>query len=379
MTVVILAAALGVCLIGLLFLMVSLLRAQKEASQASHAALREEFAALASQALQERAGDLSRQNAEHVRPLFDQLKEKFAELKTATEAAAKANVVLDTNLRAKLDEVGAKAQSLGRQADEFVTALKGGNKIQGNWGEGILAKVLEDAGLVRDVNFVEQTGARDVLPDVTVFDGAHRKILIDAKVNITHFIAASNALKEGQTAVAEQERLEHAKSVRLQVKGLAEKRYPVKMKERDPDPAADYSEVVVMMLPSEATYAAAVTADPALLAYANGLRVVLASPQMLFGYLVLFKAGLDRLQMDRHHQDIARYAQTLIERMDAAFTALEEVGTAIGKAEAAYHKALGKLGGESNPQNVLVPAREIVRLAGYTGRLKSDTLNQSVV
>ncbi len=380
MMVVVLAAALGVCLIGLVFLMVSLLRAQKEASQASHAALREEFAALASQALQARAGDLSRQNAEHVRPLFDQLKEKFAELKTATEAAAKSNVVLDTNLRAKLDEVGAKAQSLGRQADEFVTALKGGNKIQGNWGEGILAKVLEDAGLVRDVNFVEQAGARDAgLPDVTVFDGAHRKILIDAKVNITHFIAASNAMKEGQPAVAEQERLEHAKSVRLQIKGLAEKRYPAKMKARDADPAADYSEVVVMMLPSEATYAAAVTADPTLLAYANGLRVVLASPQMLFGYLVLFKAGLDRLQMDRHHQDIARCAQTLIERMDAAFTALEDVGVAIGKAEAAYHKALGKLGGESNPQNVLVPAREIVRLAGYAGRLKSDKLNQSVV
>lgn len=374
-SLIVLSAALVACLVGMVFLGLRLAQSQKEASRANLTALREEFAALASQALDQKTRDLSLHNAENVRPLFDQLKEKFSELKIAAENATKANVVLGVNLRTKLDEVGAKAQDLGRQADEFVTALKGGNKIQGNWGEGILAKVLEDAGLVRNVNFVEQMGARDAgLPDVTVFDGAHRKILIDAKVNIVHFISASNAAKEGRMDIADQERLEHAKSVRLQIRGLAERRYPVRMKDRDPDPAADYSEIVVMMMPSEATYAAAVIADPSLVAYANGLRVVLASPQMLFGYLVLFKAGFDRLQIDRHHQDLARCAQMLIERMDAAFAALEEVGDALGKAEVAYHRALGKLGGETNPQNLLVPTREIVRLAGYTGRLKSETL-----
>lgn len=374
MTVVVLAVALGVSLVGLAVLVVCLLRAQRDASQASRAALREEFAALAAQALQERAGDLSRQNAEQVRPLFDQLKEKFFELKCATEAATKSNVVLGVNLRAKLDEVGVKAQNLGRQADEFVTALRGGNKIQGNWGEGILAKVLEDAGLVKGINYVEQSGSRTVLPDVTVFDGAHRKILIDAKVNITHFIAASNAQAQGIADVAERERMAHAHSVRLQVKGLAERRYPEKMKANDSDPMSDYSEVVVMMMPSEATYAAAVTADPTLLVYANSLRIVIASPQMLFGYLVLFKAGLDRLQMDQHNQDIARCAAMLIDRMDSAFVALDEVGAALIKADEAYHKALGKLGGETNSKNVLVPAREIVKLSGFSGQLKSSML-----
>ena len=296
-------------------------------------------------------------------------------LRTAAERTQLENARLGATLRARLDDVGEKASSLGRQAEEFVAALRGGSKIQGNWGEGILTQVLEEAGLREGENFEVQTGSREAgLPDVTVFDGTSRCILIDSKVNIGEFIAASNAAKAGDAAEAERRMKAHAKSVRAQVASLAARDYPAKM--RAADPAREYAPVVIMFLPSEATYAAAVSADPSLVAYANAQRVVLATPQMLFGYLVLFKMGLDRLQADRNNAEIVQRANQLLDRMDAAFAALDEVGKALEKAGAKYHDALRKLGMEPGGQNIVTPAKELQRLVNATTRRRASSLLQ---
>ncbi len=352
-------------------------RAEVRATDRSIEGLRAEFASLAAMTLEGKAKSLAEQNAAQVRPLFEQLAAKFGELRQASEQAREANVRLGENLKVKLDEVGLKAQSLGRQADEFVAALRGGNKVQGNWGEGILAKVLEDAGLRRGENFVEQTGAREGLPDVTVFDGAHRKILIDAKVNIVDFIAATNAARAGDAEGAARLMKEHAKRVRAQVDALAARNYPELMKREDKDSESVYSNVVVMFMPSEATYFAAVDADPSLVAHANAKRIVLATPQMLFGYILLFKMAIDRVEVARNQEEIAKRAKQIVERMDAAFVALEKVGKCLEDAQSKYHLALAKLGVEPGAQNVAVPARELAKLANIPDAPSSATLAQA--
>ena len=352
-------------------------RAEARATDRSIEGLRAEFASLAAMTLEGKAKSLAEQNAAQVRPLFEQLAAKFGELRQASEQAREANVRLGENLKVKLDEVGLKAQSLGRQADEFVAALRGGNKVQGNWGEGILAKVLEDAGLRRGENFVEQTGAHEGLPDVTVFDGAHRKILIDAKVNIVDFIAATNAARAGDAEGAARLMKEHAKRVRAQVDALAARNYPELMKREDKDSESVYSNVVVMFMPSEATYFAAVDADPSLVAHANAKRIVLATPQMLFGYILLFKMAIDRVEVARNQEEIAKRAKQIVERMDAAFVALEKVGKCLEDAQSKYHLALAKLGVEPGAQNVAVPARELAKLANIPDAPSSATLAQA--
>ena len=352
-------------------------KAEARATDRSIEGLRAEFASLAAMTLEGKAKSLAEQNAAQVRPLFEQLAAKFGELRQASEQAREANVRLGENLKVKLDEVGLKAQSLGRQADEFVAALRGGNKVQGNWGEGILAKVLEDAGLRRGENFVEQTGAREGLPDVTIFDGAHRKILIDAKVNIVDFIAATNAARAGDAEGAARLMKEHAKRVRAQVDALAARNYPELMKREDKDSESVYSNVVVMFMPSEATYFAAVDADPSLVAHANAKKIVLATPQMLFGYILLFKMAIDRVEVARNQEEIAKRAKQIVERMDAAFVALEKVGKCLEDAQSKYHLALAKLGVEPGAQNVAVPARELAKLANIPDAPSSATLAQA--
>jgi DNA recombination protein RmuC len=312
--------------------------------------------------LAERERALAGRNAEQVKPLFDSMKSDIERFRIAAENAQKENHALGAALRVQIAEVGEKASGLGRQADEFITALKGGNKIQGNWGEGILAKILEDAGLVKDVNFTAQTGSRDQgVPDVRVFDGDGREIVIDAKVNIDDFLAAENASRAGDAAEAERLFKAHAKSVRNQIAGLSAKKY---------------SEIVIMFMPSEATYAAALKADPALAAYANSVGIVLSSPQMLYGYLALFKLGLDRLKIDRNNAEIARRAEQIISRMDAAFAALEKVGKSLDDAGVKYHEALAKFGIEPGAQNVLTSAKELIRLTNSAQKRNSRMLQE---
>ena len=323
--------------------------------------LRSDFAALAAEKLEEKASDLSEKNARDVKPLFDALRQNIDDLRKVAESARDVNIKLGGELAVKIDEVGKKAQNLGKQAEDFMTALKGGSKNQGNWGEGIVRNALEGAGLKAGVDFVEQVGAREAgMPDFTVFDGVHRKVLIDAKVNIDAFLHAVQASNEGRKDEAEAQMKEHAKSVRAQIVGLASKNYPQRLKEKDAD--AEYSPIVIMAMPSEATYAAAITADPAIGSFANERNVVLASPQMLFGYLVLFKLGIDRLKVDRNNQEIAKRAEQLLARMGAAFAALEGVGKALDDAQRRYHESMRKLGGEEGGQNILVPARELAKL-----------------
>lgn len=344
------------------------------------ARLRSEFSALAADKLEEKTGMLSERNAKDVKPLFDALRQNIDEFRKAAESTRESNVKLGGELSARIEEVGRKAQSLGRQADDFVTALRGGNKSQGNWGEGIVRNVLEGAGLRPDTDFIEQHGAIDAgMPDFTVLDGTHRKILIDAKVNIDAFLEADRAIKDGRAEDAEKLLGEHARRVRMQVANLSSKNYPVKLKEHDADLEAEYSPVVIMAMPSEATYSAAISTDPQLVSYANEHAVVLASPQMLFGYLVLFKIGMDRLKVDRNNLNISNRARQILERMDAAFAALEKIGKSLDNAQAQYHEAMRKLGGENGAQSILVPARELAKLASKTKKPVSLAMQQGDV
>ena len=299
--------------------------------------------------------------------LFAQLKDSLGEFRRAAEASQKENSGLGRELRVQLEEVGRKAASLGQQADEFVTALKGGSKIQGNWGEGILAKTLEDSGLVRDVNYVEQEGTREDRPDVTVFDGRGHKVFIDAKVNITDFTEAVNAANDGRAEDAETMMKRHAASVREQVKRLAAKNYPGRLQGEEP---------VIMFMPSEATYSAAVRADPGLVAFANAQKVAIATPQMLLSFLMLFRLGIVHQQVEKNNLEIGKRAQQILDRMDAAFVALDKVGKALDDATAKYHEALGKLGFEPGMQNIVTPAKELVRLTESQGKRNSKLLQQ---
>jgi DNA recombination protein RmuC len=300
-------------------------------------------------------------NVETVKPHFDALKEKLAEFKTAAERSQKENFSISQTLASKIDSLEKNALSLGKQADEFVTALKSGNKFQGVWGEGIVRNTFTAAGLREGIDYIEQTGSRDTgIPDFIVNCGENKKILLDSKVNIECFIQASEAQNEGRPDEAQTLYKEHAKKVKIQIDNLAAKNYPENLQKKDENNL--YSPFIIMAMPSEATYSAAIQSDSSLCRHANEKRVILASPQMLFGYLTLVKLALDRVSLDKNINEIFKRAKQIVDRMDCACVELEAVGATIDKAKSQYEDAVKKFNGSGGCHSVVVSARELVRL-----------------
>lgn len=315
---------------------------------------------------------LTTANMLQIGPMIRQLQENVGKW---DESAAKSNAsvtALKETMLQKMAEVNASCVGLGEHSEQFMALLKGGNRTQGNWGEAILSKTLTDAGLIKGVNYIEQTGDGNAgKPDVIVFCGENRKIVIDAKVNVTDFIAADNARKEGDFKRADELLKAHAKAVAEQAKILAAKRYPEKLGESEPE--SDFCETVIMAMPSEATYAAAVTADPEIVSRANRQGVLIASPQMLFGYLVVLRFGLERAEVARNDKEIMKEARMLIDRLDSALDELAKAGEAIDDAQGEFRAAIGHFRGNSG-KCVLTSAKHIADMA----KVRSERLDRAL-
>ncbi len=172
-------------------------RGQEEMNQslareldAQRNALRSEFAKMAADLLGDKQGALSKANEESLRTLFGGLRERLDKYEREVEASARSNREMGVEMRTHVDSL----QRFAAEARSFTSALIGGNKIQGNKGEEILANLLEKSGLQKGVHYDAQLGARDEgRPDVSIYDVRnHHVILIDSKMNIKDYISACN-------------------------------------------------------------------------------------------------------------------------------------------------------------------------------------------
>ena len=336
-----------------------LMNEQRETTRQAIETLKSQFAKIAADELETRASGLSKKNAEDVQPLFKGVTDKIDELRGLTERIKNEEKERSGRLDEQLRNVIESSKCLGQQADDFVTALKVSNKAQGNWGECVLENVLDLAGLKKDCDYEVQSGNRNSRPDAIVHCGGDRRIIIDSKVNINDYLVACEATDQNER---EEHLKAHVAQIRNQIKGLASKAYPEEMLKKDP--SADYAEVVILMMPSEATYAAAIAQDSTLVRYACENRIVLASPQMLFGYLVLFKVGMDRIKTIKNHDEIRKQAGFIVERVGSVLEEMKKADKSLGDAQEAYQSAMGKLGDGTNNQSVLGAANAVSKLIG---------------
>ena len=351
-------AAVAVLFVGLYF------KAKFSASAQNLDALKNELARFVAEQFEAKSDALSNRNNTQIAAVYQQISREMGTCKEIVTGVAKDNAALGAGLKEMMASVAERSLSFNAKAEEMVSALKRGNKTQGNWGEAILSRMLDDAGLVKNIDYFEQAGSRDTgMPDVTIRCGGNKKIIVDAKVNITDFLAGVNFEKDGDYNAAAASFKKHAERVHKQIKDLAEREYPDKLRETDPN--SIYSDVVIIFMPSEATFAAAVTADPGLVEFARSKKVLLSSPMMLFGYMSIIRMGLDSIVMNENQQKITKNAKMIVDRMASALDDLKNVGTALDEAQAEYRKALGHMGDGSNTKSVLTAARNIAGLAKY--------------
>ena len=261
--------------------------------------------------------------------------------------------------------------TIGREAKELTQALKGNSKVQGDWGEMLLKQLLEKSGLEEGTNYVLQATENEdgtkikseeggqLRPDAIFYLPEGKSLIIDSKVSLTAYTDYINASAEEQSAKLAL----HLRSVKSHIDELARKEYPKYVKN-----SADF---VMMFVPNEGAYLAALNADKDLWANAYDRHVVIISPTHLISVLKLMYQLWIRDKQTKNALKIADETGKLYDKFVGFVSDLEEVGKHLDKAGAVYEEAHKKL--SSGKGNLLSRVEGIKELGVNTAkRLKIE-------
>ena len=291
------------------------------------------FRNLAGEVMEQNAGKLKDTNRESLDKLLTPLREQIENLGKAVvatnETAAGNKASLEAAIKAMMD----KTESLGRDAENLTLALRGNTKKQGDWGELILERLLEESGLRKGEEYYVQENhktedGRDVRPDVVVRFPQNRCVIIDSKVSLTAYVqyVAAESDDERKRYLAA-----HVASVRRHIDELAAKKYASVVKE-----SISY---VLMFMPNEAAYMAAVQADQALTIDAHRKKIVLISPSNLLMALQLAYNLWQKERQTQNVENIIYRATKLYEKMAGMQENMERVSRALKQADQAFSNA----------------------------------------
>lgn len=306
--------------------------------------LNKDFQVLANQILEEKTSRFTDVNKLNMEAILKPLNEKLSEFKSKVEETYDKESKQRFSLEERIKELVALNSQISEDANNLTKALKGSNKIQGNWGEMILESILEKSGLKKGTEYFTQEfitndkGERIqnhhnkyMQPDIIVVYPGGRKIIIDSKVSLTAYVKYVEAEEEKDKQVAEKE---HIVSVRQHIDELSNKSY------QDYVESLDF---VMMFIPNEPAYILAMQLDSTLWDYAYRKRILLINPTNLVASLKVVADLWKRENQSRNAQEIARRGAILYEKFVRFVETLQEVGKNIEKAQGSYNKAFSQL------------------------------------
>ncbi len=260
-----------------------------------------------------------------MRPLEENLKAYQQRLQQAENQQAQA-----------LGEVTKHLETLSTHSNSLSTEtqrlrqIMSSNQARGRWGEETLRRVVETAGLSVHCDFVEQAASGDSRPDLIVRLPGNRSIVVDSKVPELDFLQAAD---EPDTIKRSAALASHANRVRSAIKSLIDRDYPRQFPE-----ALDY---VVLFLPAESLFSAALEGDPDLILWASERRVLLATPASLIGLLRSVSITWQQHEQSENAREIATAARQLYERVLKFMEHFERIRDGLLRASKAYDEAVG--------------------------------------
>lgn len=319
---------------------------QKQEVQRIRQEMNNEFKVLANDILQEKSKNFAEINHARLSEILDPLKERLEGFKKTVEETYNNEARERFSLKEQIKELVERSESIGAEAKQLSQALRGDSKIQGDWGEMILESILEKSGLERDREYFIQETLRDddghtlqsadgrkMRPDVIIRypGGEEHQMVIDSKVSLTAYVNYVNAETPDEAAAALKQ---HLVSVKKHIDELAGKSY------QDYVGKGDH---VMMFVPNEAAYLAAMQADHALWQYAYEKRVLLLSPTNLIAALKLVADLWQRDKQTRHAIDIAEEGGKLYDKFAGFVDDMEKIGKSLGTVNTTYTEAMKKL------------------------------------
>lgn len=334
--------------------------------------LSNQFKALASEILEEKAKRFTEQNQTNIGQLLEPLKIKLTEFQGKVEEVYVQEGKERSALAAQVKHLMDLNRQLSDDAHNLTRALKGSSKTQGNWGEMILEKILESSGLRKGHEYdVQESHSREdgsrVQPDVIIHLPEERHIIVDAKVSLNAYEEYVNAEDDMGREVAFKR---HLASVRGHIKELSDKNYHDIHGVKSLD-------FVLMFIPVEPAFMLAISQDNEMWEDAWKRNVLLVSPSTLL-FVVRTVAHLWRQeQQNRNAQEIARRGAELYDKLVGFVDDLKGIGNRLGQAQRDYDSAYGKF--VSGKGNVIRQAELLKGLGVKPGKtMPSEVLDAAL-
>lgn len=306
--------------------------------------LNKDFQILANKILEEKSSRFTDINRLNMESILKPLSEKLSEFKTKVEETYDKESKQRFSLEERIRELVVLNHQISEDANNLTKALKGNNKIQGNWGEMILESILEKSGLKKGEEYFSQDMLTDengqrilngenkaLQPDIVILYPGGRKIVIDSKVSLNGYIKYVEADTDETRIIAKKE---HIISIKKHIDELSGKAY------QDYIESLDF---VMMFIPNEPAYILAMQLDSGLWDYAYRKRILLISPTNLIASLKVVADLWKREAQSRNAQEIAKRGAILYDKFAGFVETLQEVGKNIERTQKSYDKAFIQL------------------------------------
>jgi DNA recombination protein RmuC len=287
------------------------------------------------------AGELAKRT-EEIKGLVTPVQEKLGRMESEIGRLERERRQAQGELAQMVRQLGEGVGTLRRETGNLVSALKRPS-TRGSWGEIQLRNVVEMAGMVSHCDFIEQstiqTGDGALRPDMLVKLPGEKLVVVDSKVPLDAYLSSLEAEREDER---DAHALRHARQTREHIVKLAAKGY---QRQFDSTP-----EFVVMFVPSDGIYQAALAQDPSLIEYSVSQQVLMATPTTLIGLLWAVHYGWRQELIAESAREIAKDARELHQRLARFVTPFAKAGRQLSSAVSAFNEAVGSFDSRVVPQ-----------------------------
>ncbi len=339
--------------------------------QAARTDLTKEFENLANRIFENKQHQFSQHSKTLLDSTIDPLKNQLLEFRKKVEDAYDKENADRNRLSGQIVELQKQAQKIGEDAINLAQALKGNHKMQGNWGEVILERLLEECGLQKgreydsQINFTATDGSR-LIPDVIIHLPENKDIVIDAKCSLVDYERFCNTEDEAER---KQYLSAHIQALRAHIKTLSIKDY----EKIQGIKALDF---VFIFIPIEAAFMLALQHEPGLYREAYERHIILVSPTTLLATLRTVDNIWRYEKQNKHAERIAKEAGALHDQFVLLLESMDDIGSALNKTQESYNKARERL--QTGRGNLVKRVDDIRQLGAKTKRfISADILDDN--
>lgn len=326
-----------------------------------------EFENLANKIFDEKSQKFTEQNRSNLDDILKPLGERIKEFERKVNDVYLSETRERASLAEQLRNLHELNQQMTKEATNLTRALKGDSKTQGSWGEFILESILEKSGLVKDREYVVQATMRSedgraLRPDVIIKLPENKSMVIDSKVSLRAYEQFNSADNDSDR---EKFLNEHSLSVRNHIKRLSPKEYQNLYGLQSLD-------FVLMFVPIEPAFAAAIQRDQSIFYEAFDKNIIVVSPTTLLATLRTIASIWKQEKQNRYALDIAKHSGSLYDKFVMLVDDLKEVGNRMNQAQQSYEDAMKKL--YTGRGNIVIQLEHIKKLGAQTNKSIPNSL-----